>query len=172
MFDKRVITERLILFPLTYDIVCSVLNGETKELEGLGYKTDGKWPRSDTLDILPIIKDSLKGLKQSTGFELWIIVKKEDMVIIGDLGFKGEPNEKGEIEIGYGLIEDERKKGYGYESVKELIKWGFSQENVKKIKAECLINNIGSIKILQKVGLTEIKRDKEMIYWECVNPKF
>jgi len=81
------------------------------------------------------------------------------MLIIGHGGFKGEPDEKGQIDIGYGLMKSERRKGYGYEAVKALVKLGFEQENVRKIIADCLIDNIGSIRILEKVGMSEVKRD-------------
>lgn len=51
---KRILMQRLILVPLTYSIVVSVLNRENKEIDKLGYKLNGKWPRKDTLDILEI----------------------------------------------------------------------------------------------------------------------
>ncbi len=47
--------------------------------------------------------------KPSTGFEMWLIVKAHSSIIIGDIGFKGQL-QKGEVEIGYGLVEAERKK--------------------------------------------------------------
>lgn len=37
---------------------------------------------------------------------------------------------------------------------------------VKVIKADCLIDNIGSIKTLEKCGMCEVKRDNKLIYWE------
>ncbi|NSW91893.1 MAG: GNAT family N-acetyltransferase [Firmicutes bacterium] len=44
------------------------------------------------------------------------------MSVIGDASFKGSPDENGMIEIGYGLIEEERKKGYCFEAVDGLLK--------------------------------------------------
>jgi ribosomal-protein-alanine N-acetyltransferase len=34
---------------------------------------------------------------ETDGFYVWMIVKKEDMTVIGDAGFKGAPNENGEL---------------------------------------------------------------------------
>lgn len=93
-------------------------------------------------------------------------IKKNDMSIIGDAGFKGEPDDSGNVEIGFGLIDEEQRKGYGYEVASLLINWASQQNNVKVIKADCLINNVGSIKVLKKCGLNEIHRDHDYIYWE------
>ncbi len=92
----------------------------------------------------------MKHLKGITGFDPWIIVKKDDMSVIGDAGFKGNPDKNGIVEIGYGLIEDERRKGYCYEAVESLMKWAFSNDSVLVVKADCLIDNVGSIGILEK----------------------
>lgn len=103
---------------------------------------------------------------ETDGFYVWMIVKKEDMTVIGDAGFKGAPNENGEIEIGFGFIKEEQQKGYGYEAASSLIEWASQKNKVKVIKADCLIDNIGSIKLLKKCGMIEINRDSELIYWE------
>jgi len=43
------------------------------------------------------------------------------MTAIGDAGFKGGPDETGAIEIGFGLDEEEQRKGYGYEAANALM---------------------------------------------------
>ena len=35
----------------------------------------------------------------------WTIISKEDKVLVGDICFKGLPNDDGEVEIGYGTYE-------------------------------------------------------------------
>ncbi|WBW96962.1 GNAT family N-acetyltransferase [Oceanirhabdus sp. W0125-5] len=169
MSEKKIVTERLVLVPFTYEIVCSILNKDYESLGKLGYKSSEDWPHPDFFDFLPVLKEQLKELREPSGFGAWIIARKEDMLIIGDAGFKGQPDENGVIDIGYGFVKSQRRKGYGYEAVKALIKWGLEQDNVNKIVADCLIDNIGSIRILQKVGMSEVKRDNEMIYWEMIN---
>lgn len=116
------------------------------------------------MDVLEFIS---KSTIEGTGFDtIWMIIKKEDSTVIGDLGFKGNPDEKGVVEIGYGIVKDEWGKGYGYEAVKALINWGFSNSLVQCIKADCLHDNIGSIKILEKVGMKEVSRNQDYIFWE------
>ncbi|MCM1989034.1 GNAT family N-acetyltransferase [Oceanirhabdus seepicola] len=165
---KNIITERLILVPVTLEITQSLLDGSSQEIEKLGMKVHEQWPTADTKDILPIINKSLGKNKIPSGFEFWIIVKKDNMTVVGDIGFHGKPNEKGEVEIGYGLIEKERGKGIGFEALRAIMDWVSTQDSVRVIKADCLINNIPSIRILEKVGMKEINRDENLIYWECI----
>ncbi len=165
---KNIHTNRLILMPITLEITKSLLNGSSKEIENPGIRCDKKWPTKDTMDILPIIKASLEKSKIPTGFETWMIINKNNKKIIGDIGFHGKPNENGEVEVGFGLVEHERGKGFGSESLNAIMDWLNFQESVKIIKAECLINNKPSAKILEKAGLKEVNRDDELIYWKFI----
>lgn len=138
---KNIETTRLILIPMTLEVTKSLMDGSCKEVENIGIKIDENWPREDTKDILPIILESLEESKIPSGFEAWMIVKKDNMQVIGDIGFHGKPDEKGEVEVGYGLVDNERGNGIGFESLQAIIKWAISQTNVKVIKADCLIEN-------------------------------
>ena len=163
---QQLITERLIIIPMTHSMIRSVLNSDNDMYDNLGIISNGKWPLPDTMDILHFIKDNMNKNDEVSGFDVWMIVKKDGMNVIGDAGFKGEPNEAGEIEIGFGLIPEEHQKGYGYELASALMDWAAQQSEVKVIKAECLLDNTGSIKLLQKCGMSEVSRDSELIYWE------
>lgn len=167
---KNINTDRLILVPVTLEITSSLIGGYSDEIEKLGLKTDEKWPTADTKDILPIINSSLEEYKLPTGFEFWMIVKKDTMKVIGDIGFHGKPNELGEVEVGYGLVEHERGKGFGFEALKAIMDWLSFQDTVKVIKADCLIDNHPSSRILEKAGMKEVSRDTDLIYWEYIKP--
>jgi RimJ/RimL family protein N-acetyltransferase len=160
--------ERLRLVPVTLQITRTLLENNKSELNKLGLNADNQWPTVDTMDILPIINDTLSRDKEPSGFEFWMIVKNETMQVIGDIGFHGKPNEKGEVTVGYGIIGTERGKGYGYEALKAIMEWLNTKENVKIVKADCLITNEPSARILKKVGMKETGKDLEYIYWEYV----
>lgn len=166
MNDIRIYTDRLILAPITYEMINNLLNKEYKINENQEFRINGYWPTDDTMDILPIFQEQLKDTKVPTGFEMWVIARKDNSIIIGDIGFKGQPTQNGEVEIGYGIVKEERSKGYGFEAVRAMMGWAFKNDNVQCIKADCLISNLSSIKILEKIGMTEIMRDKDLIYWE------
>lgn len=166
---KNIHTDRLILIPITLEISSTLMNSSTIEIDKLGLKCHEHWPTKDTKDILPIINEALEKSKEATGFEAWMIIKKQSNTIIGDMGFFGPPDEKGEVEVGYGLVEEEWKKGFATEALKGIMSWLSPQKMVKIIKASCLINNTASAGVLKKCGFKEINRDAEAIYWEAVN---
>ncbi len=98
-----------------------------------------------------------------------MIIKKDTFEIIGDLGFKGFNSEEENIDIGYGIIKEERRNGYAEEAVTELLKWVHSKQIVKEITARCLIDNVSSINLLKKLNFTEIKKDDIMVFWSLQN---
>ncbi|NRQ51917.1 GNAT family N-acetyltransferase [Brevibacillus sp. HD1.4A] len=168
MKDKRITTERLVLTPFTKSSAESILRGNFDELLVDGYRLGNGWPDEDAIETLPKIIKNLELVGEPTGFESWMIVKKDGNTIIGDAGFKGRPNELGEVDIGYGIIRQERKQGFGVEAAKGLVKWAFSQAEVKAITARCLIHNADSARILEKLNFQETARDGEMIYWSLM----
>ncbi|MDS0524705.1 GNAT family N-acetyltransferase [Clostridium sp. SHJSY1] len=165
---KNLHTNRLTLIPITLEITKSLIAGSSKEIEELGIKCDKKWPTEDTMDILPIIRNSLEESKTPTGFETWMIVDTVNKKVIGDIGFHGRPDKNGQVEVGFGLVEHERGKGFGVEALNSIMNWLNDQESVNIIKAECLIDNKPSATILKKAGFKEVNRDDELIYWELI----
>ncbi|WP_238323304.1 GNAT family N-acetyltransferase [Planococcus antarcticus] len=66
------------------------------------------------------------------GWGSWLVLRKSDDVFLGDAGFKGKPNAKREVEIGYGFLESFWRRGYGTEAVGGLIDWAFNTMAVEK----------------------------------------
>lgn len=156
-------TERLIISTMSLVFITEVLKNDINAYAHIGVNFNEEWPSSDIMPALPIFKAQLEK-NLSDGYGPWIFIDKADNTIIGDGGFKGSPNEIGEIEIGYNIVESKRMGGYGYEAVKALIEWAFSKKSVRAITAECLRDNIPSINLLNKVGMTKIREDEELVY--------
>lgn len=161
----RLTTERLILIPFTVQICTNLLNDNFSDLLAMGLKKGKSWPDNDVIETLPKIINNLSQVESPTGFESWMIIKKDTLEIIGDAGFKGFNSEQNSVDIGYGIIKEERRKGYAEEAVTGLIEWVVSTEIVNEITARCSLDNISSINLLTKLNFIEIKRDHEMIYW-------
>lgn len=85
-----------------------------------------------------------------------------------DVCFQGEPNEQGEIEIGYGTYEKHQGKGYMTEAVKGMLDWAAKQENVKAIIATTDKTNIASYTILEKNAFSKVSESKEQFHWHYV----
>ncbi|WP_233455096.1 GNAT family N-acetyltransferase [Paenibacillus elgii] len=110
MSVENITTERLYLIPFTRKLIISIIDGDYEDLINMGLNKGEGWPDEDAIETFPKILRNLELVKEPTGFESWIIVKKDRMTIIGDAGFKGRPNSAGEVDIGYAIIEHERKK--------------------------------------------------------------
>ena len=168
----NLITERLILIPYTIDLCRNILNSDYRDLEVLNLKKGKSWPDADVLDTLPRIINNLTKVEHPTGYESWMIVKKDTREVIGDLGFKGFNNDEENIDLGYGVIKEERRKGYAEEAVTEIIKWAFSNEIIKEITANCLTENTSSINLLNKFNFRQVKIENDMIYWNLINSNY
>ena len=68
---------------------------------------------------------------------------------IYSLSFKGI-DDKGIVEIGYGINEGYGNRGYMTEAVRAIVKWASEQPNVNHIEAEAEENNYASIRVLEK----------------------
>jgi len=87
-------------------------------------------------------------------------------LVFGSAGFKGKPDEDGEIEIGYGISPHYRRQGYTFEAASALKDWAFAHPEVRQLNAECLPDNVGSARILQKLGMTNLGIRGGYIRWK------
>jgi ribosomal-protein-alanine N-acetyltransferase len=83
-------------------------------------------------------------------YAIWMIEKK-DGEHIGDLCFKGQ-NADGSAEIGYGIYEEYRRRGYASEAVGAAVSWALRQSCVTRIEAETDPDNKASQRVLAKCG--------------------
>lgn len=165
-------TKRLRLVPMTYDFILKVIQDDLSAYDLLGAIKTETWPESaDIKDILHILRDSLKVKPNPDGFDAWLFICKKDGTIVGDGGFKGSPDENGIIDMGYAIIEPQRRKGFALEAVTALLEWGLSQDGVTAVTADCLDDNIPSIKILTKIGMDEVERKDGMIFFQIPKPR-
>lgn len=159
-------TDRLLLVPFTLASATSLLEGKLEVLAELGLRTGGNWPDDEALETLPKIIRNLEQEAQPTGFESYMIVLKSNNDVIGDAGFKGRPDAQGAIDLGYAIIADQQRRGYGFETARALTMWALAQHEVSCITARCLIGNAASARVLEKLGMQETGRGSGMIYWK------
>ncbi len=83
-------------------------------------------------------------------YAMWMIEKK-DGTRIGDLCFKGLEAGRNP-EIGYGILEAFRGRGYATEAVRLALQWAFRHPAVKAVEAETEPGNTASQRVLEKCG--------------------
>jgi len=148
MFETR----RLIIKPLSHDELKKYIDSPSdlaKDLCLMPSKTliDKETKEAILNDLLPNIVDSNK---DPIFYTMWILIEKNIKTIIGGICFHGEPNETGEVEIGFGTDNEFRNKGYMTETISGLVQWIKNNKKVKIIKAETNIENISSVRVLEK----------------------
>lgn len=158
-------TDRLLLQALDLNLIEATAQRDTRAIEAMGYKTNGEWPDSDFFEALPYFRELLIKNKGTKGFDSWIIVEKEIKEIMGGIGFLGDPDPDGMIEIGFATNESQRRKGYCFEAAHKLLNWALNQKEVKCITARCKLDNINSKNVLVKLGFQVNHTDTELIYW-------
>jgi ribosomal-protein-alanine N-acetyltransferase len=152
---QRIVTERLVLEPLAQETARAVVDGAP---DGL-VRGEG-WPHADTLDAL--------GMVAEHGSEAWLVL--EDGVVVGDAGTHGPPDERGDVEIGYGLAEPSRGRGLSSEFVPALADALLARPEVRRVVArEVLADNIPSRRALERAGF-RLEREADGLTWYALDP--
>lgn len=160
-------TQRLILQPLSCEQLVKYIQCDNSLEEELKLK---KTPRiispelkeALTQTILPNVADKTRNYLYST---LWTVISKAYNNMVGDLCFKGEPNTKGEIEIGYGTYDEFQGRGLMTEAVGGIIEWAKSQSSVKSIVASTDKSNLASSKVLLKNNFIQTGETETEYKW-------
>jgi ribosomal-protein-alanine N-acetyltransferase len=112
--------------------------------------------KEEAINIIQFIKQQYK----ERGIGRFAVIEKKSGEFIGWSGFKLNKGEKETlngfdnfIDIGYRFIPKYWKKGYGLESAIACLDFGFKTLNYDIIYGAADVENIGSNKILQKIGL-------------------
>jgi [ribosomal protein S5]-alanine N-acetyltransferase len=102
----------------------------------------------------------------------WLIILRQERVGAGLLGFKGQPDDLGQVEIGYGMDGGYQNKGYMTEAVRSLAGWAFQQPTCRTITAEVYHGNNASIRVLQKLGARLVNRDSEKALYQLTSAEW
>ncbi len=160
-------TPRLVLFPTPLEVIWTRLaqneNGDGFQADvdiagdPVGITFPAEWP-GDALDFFPTLAARLEA---DPTLERWdgTLLERATNTAIGQMGCKGMPDARGEVEIGYGLIPDVRGRGFATEMIGALCVWLLHQETVRRITALTLPDNWASIRVLEKSGFRRVGRE-------------
>ena len=160
----RLLTPRLILLPLTREIVVRQLAGQpfTLDLPELGsLRFDTEWP-GDAFGFFP----ELAGPSQRFGG--WILIHAGEAT--GMIGPKGSLS--GAVDIGYGLRSQSWNRGFASEAVQAVCGWLLT---LPLFTADTAVGNLASARVLEKSGFVEVGRgygekDGELRLWALARP--
>jgi len=152
-------TERLILRKLRLE--------DAKDL--FEYASDPKVSKYVTWETHKSIEDSINLIKftheryEKREGIIWGIVYKENKKVIGTCDIS-PVTKHFRAEIAYALSRDYWGKGIATEAVKEAIRFGFEKMNLNRIQAMCSPENIGSYRVMEKVGMKYEGLIREYMY--------
>ncbi|CAL9473307.1 GNAT family N-acetyltransferase [Streptomyces sp. NPDC014344] len=97
---------------------------------------------------------------------MYVLVRREDDLAVGAMGFHGAPDDGGRVEIGYDLVAEARGNGYATEALRTLSAWALGQDSVHAVTAVVEEDNVPSQKVVTRAGFTEVSRQDGRITYE------
>ena len=94
-----------------------------------------------------------------TGMGRWLVIRKSDKACLGWCGLKWHEGDW--IDLGYRFFQEYWNQGYATESSQYCLDYGFNELNLKEIFATVMPENIGSVRVLEKLGFQFIKEIEE-----------
>ena len=83
----------------------------------------------------------------------WGVIYRETGHLIGTCGYVEVDTSNRRAEIGYALSRDFWGQGIITEAALEVIRYGFEELGLYRIEAICEVPNIGSARVMEKVGM-------------------
>lgn len=71
---------------------------------------------------------------------------------VGGVGFKGAPGPDGAVELGYGIDQPYRCRGYATEAVGAMLRWALAQPGVRCVLGQTEPDNLVSQRVLLRNG--------------------
>lgn len=82
---------------------------------------------------------------------------------IGLFGLKLGTEKYKRAEVWFKIHSDYYKKGYATEALKAVINFGFEKLKLHRIEAGCAVENVGSLKVLEKSGMISEGRRRKIL---------
>lgn len=87
------------------------------------------------------------------GYGRWAVISKSDNEFLGWCGLRFMPDLDG-VDLGYRFFRKYWNQGYATETAKACVEYGFNNLKLTKIVGRSMEDNVGSVKVLEKVGMT------------------
>jgi ribosomal-protein-alanine N-acetyltransferase len=159
----------LKIIPLTHPQLIKYLAADNLLEKELGLKQNNRNVSAavkEMVETFTLPKINEHGAKDFLFYTFWIVVDKKINTIVAELGFKGPPNIKGEVEIGYGTMPDFQGNGYMTAAVKSIIEWATERNDIKTILGSVDKKNSPSIRVLEKNGFKFYEEKEKLLWWK------
>jgi RimJ/RimL family protein N-acetyltransferase len=147
-------TDRLRLVAGTKVLAAAEIEDRVEFAKLLGALVPETWPPDNLRDVLGYFYGLYKEHLEWEGWLAWYAIRidDDDPILCGSIGFKGPPDKRGMVEIGYSVLPEFQRQGLATEMVAGIIQWAKHQPEVRQIEAETNVNDEASIGVLEKNG--------------------
>lgn len=149
-------SERLELIPLTrHQLELYLANPQQLEQElGFAISRSILTERVQRAIAMKVARMAQAAENVHAWYTYWLIVVGREPFGAGLAGFKGYPDQDGQVEIGYGIDPSYQGQGYTTEAVRALIAWAFREPACQSIVAPDTKKwNVASNRLLAKAGM-------------------
>lgn len=116
-------------------------------------KYTGDTHLASVLDYEHLIRDRMIPQFEKYKMSRFLLFQKEDETFLGWCGLKFFP-ETQEVDLGYRFKKKYWGQGFATEAGRRTLEYGFNEIGLERIFATVMPENIPSIKVLQKLGMT------------------
>jgi RimJ/RimL family protein N-acetyltransferase len=160
------VTPRLILEPITLDIVEATFAGDRAAIEELvRAKVPDAWPGRALVERA--FSASLEHIRADPATRLWgdrLMITRTDAslgdgvggrLLVGSVIFHGRPTD-GIAEVGYGVEERWQRHGFASEGTRACVEWALAQPGIRCVTATTPPWHTASIRVLERSGLARV----------------
>jgi RimJ/RimL family protein N-acetyltransferase len=103
------------------------------------------------------LRHRIPRVKKDLAFaEIGLVLAITDGEIVGSAGFHDYPDENGMIEIGFGIVPEKQRQGYGLELLHGMWHEIAKREDVKVLRYTVSPDNEASMHIIKKLGFEQV----------------
>jgi RimJ/RimL family protein N-acetyltransferase len=150
-------TERTTLEPISPSLAQRIVARD----EGDGDAWHPEYPFADELGPLRRLAECTDSDPLFTMY----LIRNEDGVAVGGLGFFGAPDSLGAVEFGFGLVPEARGAGLATEAVQAALEFA-AANGAQRAIANTDTANLASQRVLKNAGLRETRRTDSTVYFE------
>ncbi len=151
---KRLRSERLILEPVTTQNAAALWrimqSAHLREFQDVPRYTREEFERR--VAARPKQFDSL-----TIGRFEWLMVLGESPQAIGWVSLRVGDHARGTAELAYSVLAAYRSAGYATEAARAVVTFAFEQSDLRTVEACCVPANLGSRRLLARVGFDEMR---------------
>jgi RimJ/RimL family protein N-acetyltransferase len=153
--DERVLSPRLQLIALPGVVIDEVIGHRRRAfLEHVGVGYPAEWP-SEERHVLELRRRQI-GEGVDYRWLLRAVVRRDRPEMVGRIGFHGEPDADGVVEIGYRIDPAYRRQGFGLESARQLIEAAERIGQISAVRASIAPDNGPSLRIAERLEFQQV----------------